>query len=317
MSTHAIILAAGKGTRMNSEKPKVLHEVKGGVLIDRVIKSLSKVSPCPTIIIGHKWEEIIKHTKNRYHYVWQKEQLGTGHAVLCARESLTGSSVGRCEPSLARLEARTSSYPSENPPSPPLGKGGSLESSSNPLRGRGVAKGGEIDNIIVVYGDHPFISSDTIEKLKKSHIDKKAKITISTISVPNFDEIRYYSIPTPQSREDCGGALNYSVFYGCGRVIRDENKNIKNIVELKDASDEEKNIKELNVGYYCFDADWLWKNIEKIDNNNKAQEYNLTDIVKIAIEQNILINSISIKNPIEAIGINNLEQLESARKIII
>jgi bifunctional N-acetylglucosamine-1-phosphate-uridyltransferase/glucosamine-1-phosphate-acetyltransferase GlmU-like protein len=267
MNTHAIILAAGKGTRMNSEKPKVLYEVKGSVLIDRVLKSVSKVSHCPTIVVGYKGEEIIKHTKNRYHYVWQKEQLGSGHAVLCARESLAGD---------------------QPPPNPPRGRG--LKSPQPPF-----AKGGKIENILIVYGDHPFISQETIERLVNSHVQKKAKLSMTTISVPNFEG-------------------RYKVFYDYGRVARDEDKNIKSIVEVKNASDEQKKIKELNVGYYCFDADWLWENIEKIKNDNNGKEYNLTDIVGIAIEQGIFINSISVEDPIEAVGVNSLEQLEAVEK---
>jgi bifunctional UDP-N-acetylglucosamine pyrophosphorylase/glucosamine-1-phosphate N-acetyltransferase len=85
---HVIILAAGKGTRMQSDVPKVLHEVKGVPILLRLLNNISKICPDPTIIVGHQAFEIRAATGNAYQYVEQHEQLGTGHAVLTARDYL-------------------------------------------------------------------------------------------------------------------------------------------------------------------------------------------------------------------------------------
>jgi len=86
-----IILAAGKGTRMNSDLPKVLHKLQGKALIDYVIDESELLDPKEIIlVVGFKKEQVIKHTKNRIHlkYATQVEQLGTGHAVLQTKELL-------------------------------------------------------------------------------------------------------------------------------------------------------------------------------------------------------------------------------------
>lgn len=104
------------------------------------------------------------------------------------------------------------------------------------------------------------------------------------------------------------------MFSDFGKIIRGENGEIKGIVEIKDATEKEKEVKEVNVSYYCFDAKWLWSNIEKIVNKNKAGEYYLTDLVKMAFNENQKINSYIIKNPIEGMGVNTAEHLMVAEK---
>lgn len=245
MNIQVIILAAGKGVRMNSDIPKALRKVKGVALIERVLNSVLPICSKPTIIVGYRGEEVIARTKNQYHYVEQKEQLGTGHAVLCARDSLASQSF---------------------------------------------------DAIMVVPGDLPCVSSATLEKLAREHIQRNATLTITTAVVPHFDG-------------------EYSSLYDFGRIIRDQGENIINIVELKDCNEEQKKIKEVNIGLYCFEPNWLWENLPKLSNNNKAREYYLTDMIKLAVEQGLQINSITIDNPLEGLGINTLEQLRVVEKI--
>ena len=86
--THVIILAAGKGTRMKSDMPKVLHPVLGVPIVSRLLSEVVKVCPVPTLIVGHKAQDVIDATGNKYHYVIQQEQKGTGHAVACAAADL-------------------------------------------------------------------------------------------------------------------------------------------------------------------------------------------------------------------------------------
>lgn len=246
MTTQIIILAAGKGTRMNSSAPKVLHCLNGTPMLDFVLRSVTKVSAKPVLVIGYQGDKIIEHTKNKYHYVRQKEQLGTGHAVACAKNFLLKNKA---------------------------------------------------DNIIVLPGDHPSITASTIKGLLTAHKQSGAKLTISVLALPNFT----------------GRASN---FYNFGRIKRDPRGVIKGIIELKDATAEEKNITEVNAGYYGFNSAWLWQHIDKLNNHNKAKEYYLTDLVKIAVGENEPINSYVIKSAKECLGVNNPEQLAAAEKYL-
>ncbi len=150
----------------------------------------------------------------------------------------------------------------------------------------------ETNYIICLYWDHPFIKSETIKKISEN---QTGIISIITTKVDNFE--------TWQKN-----------FYHWWRIIR-ENWEIKEIVEFKDTNDEQKEIKEVNPAIYCFNTKWLWENINKLKNNNAQQEYYLTDLIKIAFEQKIHINSFQI-NPKEAMGINSREELEIAESII-
>lgn len=245
MKNQVIILAGGKGTRMKSDIPKVLHTINGDSFINHVIKSVEDVSDKPAIIIGYKGEDIIKHLRDKYEFIWQNEQLGTGHAVLCAKDKL--EKMG-------------------------------------------------FDNIVVLPGDHPCISKKTIDDLIDSHINNNAKLTITTVKVPNYENI-------------------FSHFYNCGRIVRNKEGLITDIIELKDCNSGEQEIKEVNISYYCFDADWLWGNITKLSNNNKANEYYLTDLINIAKKQNQKINSIGLTDPREGMGVNSKEQLDNINRM--
>lgn len=153
----------------------------------------------------------------------------------------------------------------------------------------------KFENIIVLYGDMPFLSPSSIEKLIAEHEGQKNTITMATVTVPNFlDE--------------------YKALYSFGRVVRDSSGKIIRSVELKDASEEEKNIKEVNPCYYCFRSDWLWPHLASLKNVNAQQEYYLTDLIKMAIDERGKISSVSI-DPHEAIGINTKEDLETAHTL--
>ena len=149
-------------------------------------------------------------------------------------------------------------------------------------------------NILVLYGDNPFVKAVSLKKLMKMHHDKSANISIFTTTVPNFAGIN----------------KNFEQF---GRIIRGSNKKIVKIVEYKDASVGQKKIKELNSGIYMFNSAWLWKHAEKIKNNNMQAEYYLTDIVEVAIRNGEPVYSIPIASH-EVLGINNREDLKLAEK---
>ncbi len=147
------------------------------------------------------------------------------------------------------------------------------------------------ERIIVLNGDHPFIKTETLKKLNETLLENLAMLTVT---LNDFDSWR-------------------KNFYHWGRIIR-ENGKIKAIREFKDASEGEKEIKEVNPAIYSFDSAWLWGNLKKIKKENAQKEYYLTDLVSLAFAQNKKIDSLPIDAK-EAIGINSLEELETAEKI--
>ncbi len=153
-------------------------------------------------------------------------------------------------------------------------------------------------HVMVLYGDHPFISAETIKKLKEKHLNSSGKLTMATVALQDFEEWR-------------------SVFYkNFGRIVRDDSGAISKIVEFKDTqTDEERSIKEVNPSYFCFDANWLWENLKKLNRDNAQKEYYLTDLVKIAMQEEIKIESISI-DPREALGVNSKEELETLERML-
>ncbi|MBI3888944.1 NTP transferase domain-containing protein [Candidatus Nomurabacteria bacterium] len=147
------------------------------------------------------------------------------------------------------------------------------------------------DNIMVLYGDHPLISPETIKKLEDMHLKSNSKLTLATFTVPDFEDWR-------------------TIFYkNFSRIIRDENGNIVKDVQFKDATDEEKKVRELNPCYFCFESGWLWENLKKLNTDNAQKEYYLTDLVKIAMKEKGKIQSINIDLS-EALGINSKEELK-------
>lgn len=237
-----IILAGGKGTRMNSDLPKVLTPVGGTPIIRRLLDAVRPVFDRPAIVVGYRAEEIEAVLGDRYAYVRQAEQLGTGHAVACAKERLAGEGYR---------------------------------------------------NIVVVPGDHPFIGASTLERLLDTHGRSGARVTLATVSVPDFSG-------------------DFASFYNFGRIVRDQAGFVARIVEQKDASEEELSIREVNTGYYCFDATWLWENIDRLGDANAAHEYYLTDMVGLAHTQGMRVAAWTIENPYEGLGVNTPEQLAVA-----
>jgi bifunctional UDP-N-acetylglucosamine pyrophosphorylase/glucosamine-1-phosphate N-acetyltransferase len=240
-----IILAGGKGTRMNSNLPKPLYEVGGIPTLRRIIVSTSALSPRPIIVVNDQAEKIIQIAGKNCRFVLQKEQKGTGHAVQCVKRSLKKSDVK--------------------------------------------------ENLMVLPGDHPMISTKTLNELSASHLGSNASLTLCTLVVPDLEEDR-------------------RLFFNYGRIRRDPSGELASIVEVKDATEKEKEIRELNVGYYCFKTTWLWKNIDALTDHNAAREFYLTDLVRVAIEQNVKTNSYALDDPSVGMGFNTPEQLEIIRK---
>ena len=239
-----IILAAGKGTRMATERPKAMVPLCGMPLLQRILNAATPISPEPTIIVGYKKDEVIQGTNNAYHYVFQKEQLGSGHAVQCAKAELINKNF---------------------------------------------------DIILVLTCDQPFISTQSLIKLIDTHRASHAVASLLTAVLPNYDG-------------------DYSGFNYYSRVVKNAHQSIERVIEYKETSDSEKTIKEVSIGGYAFNADWLWENIEKIKNQNTTREFYLTELFNIAAKQGATVVAHRVENPIEGFGVNTNKELIIAKK---
>jgi UDP-N-acetylglucosamine diphosphorylase/glucosamine-1-phosphate N-acetyltransferase len=232
----ALILAAGKGTRMKSDLAKVLHVLEGKPLLHYSLAA-AKCAGAEKIvvIIGHQASIVQEEfADSGVIFVEQNPQLGTGHAVLQAKDVL------------ADYAGLT----------------------------------------VILCGDVPLLEPSTIEGLIENHKASQAPVTVLTT---------YPSDPR-----------------GYGRVVKDTHGNILKIVEERDASLAQKNIGEINTGIYCVDTPFLFAALGKITNNNKQQEYYLTDIVEIACREGFIVRSQIAADFVEVMGINTPEELARA-----
>ncbi len=152
------------------------------------------------------------------------------------------------------------------------------------------------ENILVLYGDMPFIKAESLKDLIKQHFKSGSKVSMLTAETKNFK----------------GGNVSLEHY---GRIIRSPVGDIAGIVEYKDATDVQRKLKEVNPGIYMFQTKWLWENLKKIENKNKQNEYYLTDIVQIALSQGEKINSILVDTK-EVLGINSREDLQIAEQLL-
>lgn len=155
---------------------------------------------------------------------------------------------------------------------------------------------GTAENVIVFYADHPFITPETIKTLEQTHVDADATISMMTVVAPDFDEWR-------------------APFASYGRVKRDIDGSLVGIIEAKDATPEERSIMEVSPSFFCFKSEWLFDNLEKLENKNAQSEYYLTDLVQMALSQDLSVASVVV-DPKVAIGINSPEDLEIATEVL-
>ena len=234
----SVILAAGKGTRMKSELPKVIHKVNGVPMLQKVSDVLEKTGVHKKIfILGHMKEKVLS-VMGEIDYIEQNEQLGTGHAVLIAKDEILKSK----------------------------------------------------DNVLITYGDSPLIKAETLKKMEEKFLKDNLDCILLSCDV---------SDP-----------------FGYGRIILDEKEQIIDIIEEKEASDEIKKIKEINVGVYIFKYASLIEALDKIDNKNEKGEYYLTDAIKILVNSGGKAESFKISDEAEILGVNSKAQLAIAGKIL-
>ncbi|TAL51310.1 hypothetical protein EPN81_00300 [Patescibacteria group bacterium] len=153
----------------------------------------------------------------------------------------------------------------------------------------------DADAVIVLYGDHPFISKETLQHLAHLQETSGGVLSMMTTTVPSFSA--------------------WPLYVHWGRIIRDKHGHIMAIREYKDAMESEQAITEVNPALYCFHTKWLWDNINQIKNFNANGEYYLTDLVELAVAQGHDIASMSIP-PEEAVGINTQEERAIAEELL-
>lgn len=169
-----------------------------------------------------------------------------------------------------------------------LGTGHAVSAARGVLEGRA-------DHVLVLNGDHPLIRPQTIRGLAERHETNGAAITMATTTVPDFSDWR-------------------ACFAEFGRIVRDEHGAIVRIVEAKDATPSEREIREVHPTIFCFRADWLWRNISSLSNKNAQGEYYITDLIGLATSQGIVIDSFAA-SPEECLGVNTPEQLKFAEEM--
>ena len=234
MTLDAVILAAGQGTRLKSDLPKVLHRLGGQPLVRYAIEAAQSVTDTPPVlVVGHGAEAVRAELGEAVRYAVQEQQLGTGHAVRQAAPLL----AGRCS------------------------------------------------HVLVTYGDMPLLRAETLRALIETQSHNTGPLTLLTIDAPQLDDF--------------------------GRIVRDAAGRVTGIVELAQATPEQKAIVEKNVGAYCFNADWLWAHLPGLPLSPKG-EYYLTDIVALAVAENGNVAVVKTGDEAETLGINTRAQLAQA-----
>ncbi len=237
----AVVLAAGKGTRMKSELPKVITPLLNKPLIRYVLDSLLQLHLNKIIVVvGYKKEVVISSLSNypQVEFIEQKEQLGTGHALLTTETTLREF----------------------------------------------------LGSILVCCGDVPFIRPQTFSNLLHHHFANKNSLTVLSA---------HFSNP-----------------FGYGRLVRDSNSKLQEIVEEKDATSEQKKITEINTGTYVFESPQVFDYLKKVKNQNAQGEYYLPDLIKIYNQEGFATDGYTLENPLECTGINSPEELSYAQSLI-
>ncbi|MCA9008375.1 MAG: NTP transferase domain-containing protein [Planctomycetaceae bacterium] len=230
----AVVLAAGKGTRMKSELPKVLFPVCGRPMIHFVLDALQRAGVARIIVVvGYRADAVRAELAGRTNveFVDQTEQLGTGHAVQMARPALEGHT----------------------------------------------------GPVFVVAGDSPLLQDASLKKLLTHNTEHPHSALLGTLLKDD---------PT-----------------GLGRIVRDSAGKFTAIREHKDASEEERQIREVNMSTYLFDGPELLKALDQLGNNNAQGEYYITDVPAIMLAAGLTVDALPVLAECESLSINTLDEL--------
>ncbi len=230
-----VILAAGKGTRMRSSHPKVMHRLGGKPLLQHVLETSTQLQPESVhLVVGHGADAVSEFCKPwAVNIVHQAEQLGTGHAVLQVLPDLAPASVA-----------------------------------------------------LVLYGDVPLIGQDTLTELVNAASDQTLALLTVVLDTPT----------------------------GYGRILRDDKNEIVAIVEEKDATPLQRQIREVNTGVMAIPVSVLQNCLPRLENQNAQEEYYLTDLVALGRSAGCSIKALACRNSYEVFGVNDrLQQAELER----
>lgn len=238
---HVVILAAGKGTRMKSAKPKVLHPLAGRSLIEHTLATVDHLKTASTtLVVGHGADDVRGALTARpdLQFVVQSPQLGTGHALMQAEQVLKGR------------------------------------------------KG----DVLLLYADVPLLEPGSLQRLLESHRDAKASMTVLTAEL-----------------EDP---------YGYGRIVRDSDRQIVRIVEERDASADERTIREINSGIYALSMSSLFRHLTQLATDNSQGEYYLTDLVALYRQKHLRVETVCLDTADELRGVNSRVDLAELSQIV-
>lgn len=235
----AVILAAGKGTRMRSKYPKVLHKVGGKPMLQHVIDAATAAG-CKekVIIVGHEAEMVEEMVGAQGTIALQAQQLGTGHAVMQAAAALKGFT----------------------------------------------------GTVLILCGDTPLLEGEELKRFCQAHKESGAAATVLTAVMDDP--------------------------FGYGRIIRDSQGNVQGIVEQKDATEEQKAVKEINTGIYCMECPLMFDVLATLTNNNAQGEYYLTDVLSKLNQSGQKVGGVSTDDSDMVMGINSRKQLSVAEGVM-
>lgn len=233
---HVVVLAAGKGTRMRSSKPKVLHGIAGRSMLSHCLDTAAKLDPATVrVVIGHQGEAVRESQRGRdVEWVWQREQNGTGHAVQLGIDGLVA------EPD---------------------------------------------DRVLVLYADVPLLGADLLERLTAS----TAVVGLLTVRMDD---------PT-----------------GYGRIIRDEHGRVQRIVEQKDASEAEREVREVNTGILMARYGDLVAWLDRLESGNAQGELYLTDIIEMAASEDKAVKAVIAEDAWAVTGVNDRLALSRLERV--
>jgi len=238
MKVSAVLLAAGQGTRMKSDLPKVLHPLAGKPMLWHTLQALEQATTeKPVVIVGHGAMLVEDFVGKSAECVTQEPQLGTGHGAIQAESVLKGNA----------------------------------------------------DYVIVTYADMPLLRGEAFLRLVETQKRNRGPISMLTVIAED-----------PR---------------GFGRILRKEDGTVAAIVEEFVATPEQKAVKELNVGAYCFSADWLWDALHRIELSPKG-EYYLTDTIELAVKDGLPVQAQVHDSLQECIGINTRVHLAEAEAVM-